>query len=65
MFAYPRAAFWILDKLMMQAAVLAPLFQEMIPINSTPTRRRRTAITTDSSISVVPLWSTYLLVVFS
>src|SRR5271166_2879271 len=41
---------------MMQAAVFAPFFQAVMPINSTPTSSRRTAITTDSSISVVPLW---------
>src|SRR5271157_3254597 len=45
---------------MMQAAVFAPFFQAVIPINSAPTSRRRTAITTDSSISVVPLWRVML-----
>ena len=44
----------------MQAAVFAPFFQAVIPINSTPTSSRRTAITTDSSISVVPRWRTCL-----
>ena len=34
-----------------------------MPINSTPTRNRRTAITTDSSISVVPRWRARLLIV--
>ena len=48
----------------MQAAVFAPFFQAVMPINSTPTSRRRTAMTTDSSISVVPLWRVSLLADF-
>jgi len=48
---------------MTQDALFATFFQAGMPIKSTPTSSRRTAITTDSSISVVPRWRPCLLVV--
>src|ERR1700693_2893944 len=56
MFCCPRTAFCMLERFIMQAAWFAPFFQAVMPINSTPTSKRRTAITTDNSISVVPRW---------